>query len=288
MRLIHRHRSGKTGRQNKLHSPSGNADRKLGDQWKFWKETGNRSEKDSRTGKRVYLAVFLGIIALEGVLLFFLWYMISPRLSQWAPLLSPLVGMLCILVWAVSLCWFAALVCTIASKIPGLDRTARHWMVRIPSSLVMKIGSTLGIPKDRLGHSFVKISNIIFERSLQKIKPENLLILLPRCLQPALLRKIRLFSNTAHIPVHTVSGGEKAREIIGRIRPRGVIGVACERDLFSGIQDVTRRIPVIGIPNLRPEGPCKNTTICWGDFKRAVCSFLGSDFDPSVFQILEE
>jgi hypothetical protein len=37
--------------------------------------------------------------------------------------------------------------------------------------------------------------------------------------------------------------------------------VACERDLLTGIRDVATRVPVIGIPNERPHGPCKNTWI---------------------------
>jgi len=36
--------------------------------------------------------------------------------------------------------------------------------------------------------------------------------------------------------------------------------VACERDLSSGIADVGR-IPVIGIVNDRPNGPCYNTNV---------------------------
>jgi len=42
--------------------------------------------------------------------------------------------------------------------------------------------------------------------------------------------------------------------------PKIIISVACERDLSSGIADVGR-IPVIGIVNDRPNGPCYNTNV---------------------------
>ena len=38
------------------------------------------------------------------------------------------------------------------------------------------------------------------------------------------------------------------------------MAVACERDLTSGIQD-SYPIPVIGVLNERPFGPCRNTRV---------------------------
>jgi hypothetical protein len=40
-----------------------------------------------------------------------------------------------------------------------------------------------------------------------------------------------------------------------------VIGVACERDLLSGIRDVRHKLSVLGIANTRPNGPCRDTQI---------------------------
>ena len=44
------------------------------------------------------------------------------------------------------------------------------------------------------------------------------------------------------------------------LRPQAVLAIACERDLTSGIQDVFP-LPVIGILNQRPFGPCCNTKV---------------------------
>lgn len=55
-------------------------------------------------------------------------------------------------------------------------------------------------------------------------------------------------------------GGTLARAIIKEYQPRLIIAVGCERELESGINDVYP-LPVIGIINQRPNGPCKNTTL---------------------------
>ena len=39
-----------------------------------------------------------------------------------------------------------------------------------------------------------------------------------------------------------------------------IIAVACERDLISGMMDISQ-IPVIGILNQRPYGPCRDTYV---------------------------
>ena len=56
------------------------------------------------------------------------------------------------------------------------------------------------------------------------------------------------------------TGGSIARRIVVETRPKLILAVACERDLTSGIQD-THPLPVFGILNHRPEGPCRNTLV---------------------------
>jgi hypothetical protein len=49
--------------------------------------------------------------------------------------------------------------------------------------------------------------------------------------------------------------------------------VACERDLTSGIQD-THPLPVYGILNERPEGPCRNTLVDLTTLEKALRFFI--------------
>ena len=65
-------------------------------------------------------------------------------------------------------------------------------------------------------------------------------------------------------------------------RPSAVIGVACERDLISGIRDVSPLLPTIGITNQRPEGPCKNTLIDMDALRRAIETFTGESCDRTA------
>jgi hypothetical protein len=52
-------------------------------------------------------------------------------------------------------------------------------------------------------------------------------------------------------------------------KPTVIVAVACERDLTAGIQDVYP-IPVYGILNQRPFGPCINTKVDLGEIEKAI------------------
>ena len=56
--------------------------------------------------------------------------------------------------------------------------------------------------------------------------------------------------------------------------PRAIIAIACERDLLSGFLEVNPRIPVIGLSNSRPEGPCQNTEIDLGQIEQTIRHLL--------------
>ena len=68
-------------------------------------------------------------------------------------------------------------------------------------------------------------------------------------------------------------GGTLARQIVKQIRPKAIVAVACERDLTSGIQDVFP-LPVVGVLNERPIGPCFNTRVDIKRVEAAVLDFL--------------
>ena len=72
--------------------------------------------------------------------------------------------------------------------------------------------------------------------------------------------------------VFIATGGTLARKIIIDNRPKAVIAVACERDLTSGIKDI-RKLPVLGIFNTRPNGPCIDTNIDIKEIENAIKFF---------------
>jgi hypothetical protein len=61
------------------------------------------------------------------------------------------------------------------------------------------------------------------------------------------------------------------------MRPKAIIAIACERDLLSGFVEVNPRIRVVGVPNERPEGPCKNTVIDKSELERLVRKFISAN-----------
>ena len=71
----------------------------------------------------------------------------------------------------------------------------------------------------------------------------------------------------------TSSGGTLARLAVNMGRPMAMVGGACERDLRRGIQDVFP-LPVIGVLNERPNGPCFNTRADMGKIEEAIRSFI--------------
>ena len=76
------------------------------------------------------------------------------------------------------------------------------------------------------------------------------------------------------------TGGTLARRIVVEKKPDVIIGVACERDLSSGIQD-SYPIPVYGILNRRPFGPCYDTDVDLDLVERGLITFLGQEFSET-------
>lgn len=75
--------------------------------------------------------------------------------------------------------------------------------------------------------------------------------------------------------IFVATGGTLARKIIMDNKPKAVIAVACERDLTSGVKDV-KKIPVLGVFNSRPNGPCIDTNINIKEVEDAINFFTSN------------
>ncbi|MEA3347660.1 MAG: DUF116 domain-containing protein [Pseudomonadota bacterium] len=155
------------------------------------------------------------------------------------------------------------------------------------------LGPRLGISKERVRNSFIEINNrLLISGNRHTIPPEHLLMLLPHCLQradcqrrittsidncqqcgkcdiDALIKLAKVYK----IRIAVATGGTLARKIVRDHKPKIIIAVACERDLTSGIHD-TFPLPVYGILNQRPEGPCWNTRVDVSEVEKALQVFL--------------
>ncbi len=175
------------------------------------------------------------------------------------------------------------------------NRRIRGVVIRILFPLLVIVGKCFGIGKDEIRRSFLVINNRLVLSETRRVPPEKLLLLLPHCLQhhecdvrvtgnienckgcgKCRIKDLVALSKKYGIPVAVATGGTLARRIVVQSRPTVIIGVACERDLTSGIQD-TYPIPVYGILNQRPHGPCFDTDVDLELVEKGLRTFLDHD-----------
>ena len=173
------------------------------------------------------------------------------------------------------------------------NRRIRGVLIRILFPLLVGVGKCIGIGKEEIRRSFIAINNQLVLAETQKVKPEKILLLLPHCLQNhectvritgeinnckqcgrCKIKDLVGLSQKYNISVSVATGGTLARRIVVEKRPQVIIGVACERDLTSGIQD-SYPIPVFGIFNYRPNGPCFDTDVDLELVEKGIQTFLG-------------
>lgn len=247
----------------------------LGDEWIDW--DGRPVEADTSASARTFILLSLVVCALFILIVLLFWYLVLPRFElfgrMWALVFTAVLGVAAV----VLLAWYALVALAVLRRKRYfnicLNGGGRLLFLLLP--FAMRIAGAIGISKDRLRHSFIKASNTL-------AGPTGgdgpVLVLFPRCLRSDIRSEARaVCGEFPGVILHTVPGGTEARKIIEETRPGAIVAVACERDLLTGIQDVAPRIPVIGIPNTRPHGPCVDTTIDIGELRRALVLFRRSE-----------
>jgi hypothetical protein len=250
---------------------------KLGDEWKDW--DGTAAAADTAAPKRLFFeltAGLVGVLAGGGLLA---WYLVAPRLAQWhrvAPSAALALVALAVAALGAAVALVALMLLARWPRSPRAAVLAQVVLARIERG-VFRFGGALGVDRDRLANAFVRTHNALTRLAVRPAPPERVLVLLPRCLSKEQLAAARALAGARGVEVAVVAGGEQARQHIRERRPRAVIGVACERDLLSGIRDVRTRLPVLGIANTRPNGPCRDTRIDLAELERALALSLGHE-----------
>ena len=153
------------------------------------------------------------------------------------------------------------------------------------------------IPKEKLLYLFIRTNNRLVSRYKVKVPPEELLLLLPHCLQykdchqkisddlelcegcgQCDICHLAEIKKRYQIPAFVVDGGQLALAVANRGNYRAIVAVACEKELEEGILESA--LPVWGIVNHRPEGPCRNTKVEVGLVERAITFFLEGNQSP--------
>lgn len=246
-------------------------DRILGDEWLDWK--GSDAPSQITEGKETFLILSFAVLAGFVLLGFLFRYLVLPRFEQYGRFYTTLLTAVIAGGAIFFLVWYTLLIGAVVSQriylAICLRRGSNLFVMLFPP--VAHLARSFGISRDRLGHSFIEVSNRL---AVPPRADGSVLALVPRCLSRELKREVQgVCAEFPGVILHTAPGGTQARSIIRDIRPRAIVAVACERDLVSGIHDVAPRIPIIGIPNTRPLGPCKDTVIDIGKFRSAILFF---------------
>lgn len=206
---------------------------------------------------------------------FFVYYLSVKYYTQFAASLVILL----LIILAVSILSIGLIIRTYKTKyVPNfLNGYINSFMSGIYPFLHM-IAKVAKIDTMQLRSFFIEINNILVSSKNYKVDPSKILILTPHCLQDAEC-KVKITNNPQNCKrcgkcnikdlleisekygakFYIASGGTFARKVVSELKPKFIVSVACERDLLSGIQDV--KIPVIGVVNERPNGPCFNTKV---------------------------
>lgn len=261
--------------KNKKESPNPFKDRVLGDEWLDWKAPENFQYEKIDEKKSVFLLFFSIIVFLITLGILFLFYLVIPRLKQFHPYLPVILGIFIISFSGFILFQLVLFLLSIyREKNFGIKFGGFTFSVNFLFPFAFSIARKAGFSIDRFGNSFIKVHNAITHALFRKDLRSKVLVLIPRCLEKQFVKEIRNLGEKYKVDVVIVGGGSKAREVIKQKEPSAVIGVACERDLVSGIRDVSPKIPVLGVVNERPLGPCKQTRTDVEEVENAIKFFL--------------
>ena len=174
-------------------------------------------------------------------------------------------------------------------------RLVRGLTLKILYPLLMFAGSFSKNRKEAYQRLIIDLNNTLVKRERPRVK--SILLLLPHCLQinecdvrltfniynckrcgKCEIKDLIQIADDNHLTLFVATGGSLARRVVNEVKPGAVVAIACENDLSSGIAD-TYPLPILGIPNERPFGPCLNTSVNLDKVKEAIKFFCkASDY----------
>ncbi|HEY5674739.1 MAG TPA: DUF116 domain-containing protein [Malonomonas sp.] len=243
--------------------------------------------------KRLFILLLGGACGLILGMAFLLWWVPSIGLENIHPALPVLFG---VLLGGIALVTVGGLTLLILTLLTGRDLFItdglRKLVVKYLFPAIISIGRLVGIDRDQLRKSFIVLNNQLVEAKKLRVPAERTLILLPHCIQmfdcaikitgdvekcvhcgKCDISGLLKLANTYGIDMAVATGGTLARKLIVDKRPKLIVAVACERDLTSGIRD-SYPLPVIGVLNERPHGPCFNTHILLPEVEKALQAYV--------------
>jgi len=236
----------------------------------------------NRRGEKLLLAGLLtltAILALIGIAIAFLipYYGLA-RIHPWLPVIAGVITVVAAI--GVLAAFILLLVATVLGRDVPYSRKLRSLVIKVLLPILVQIAKLVGIPREQVQHAFVEVNNeLVLARLNHGAPPDRVLVLLPHCLQHSEctvkityrvdnckrcgkcpIKSLLELAERHRVDLAVATGGTIARRLVVEKRPQLIVAVACERDLTSGIRDTTP-LPVYGIFNRRPFGPCLNTQV---------------------------
>jgi uncharacterized protein len=244
--------------------------------------------------KRLFVGLLMVASTLVLTVAFLLWWVPSVGLSNihpWLPFLfaATLAGLALLIVGGLAL--------LILTLLTGRDlffsQRLRRIVIKYLFPAIIAVGRLFGVDRDTLRQSFIVLNNQLVRAKKLRVSPAKVLLLLPHCIQSSAcaikitgdvgkcrrcgecdISALAELAARRGVFVAVATGGTLARKIIVEKRPAFILAVACERDLTSGIREAYP-LPVLGILNRRPHGPCFNTTILLAEVRKALDEHVG-------------
>lgn len=231
-------------------------------------------------GKRLFLGLSTFTLILMMVITTILWWFVSPRLHEINEVFATVsLSALRIFFFVLLLGTILVLLTSYTGKNLLVAKIAILAYIKILFPVTVLIGSIFGISKEKIRESFVNVNNSFIKSLKKKVKPSEVLLLLPHCLQNSdcLIRltydilkckrcgkcdikELCEVIEKYDIKAAIATGGTLARKIVIENKPKFIVAVACDRDLVEGMREVFP-IPIYGVLNQRPQGPCFNTRV---------------------------
>ena len=246
-----------------------------------------------RPQKRIFIGLLVVTCLILFFLIFILWYVPMVGLRNIHPSLPVFFTLVLAVLVFLMLSGGLLLVFTILrGKDIFLSHKLRGLVAKVLFPFMILMGRLFGVSREKVKQSFIELNNHLVRSNTNRTRPHRLLVLLPHCIQDfecqikitgnvknckgcgkCEIKDLIELTDQYQVRIAVATGGTLARRIIVENKPEAIVAVACELDLTSGIQD-SYPIPVIGILNERPHGPCINTKVDIQKVKGAILDFL--------------
>ena len=236
--------------------------------------------------------------ALIAAVLFLFWKLLLPGLALYVPFMVPVANIIFPLLILIGVVLYVLLVWGASCHVlryKGAGQVLALYL-RLLFGPALLVSRCSGVHWRKMSQAYISYLNRLVLLKNIHIRPDKILILIPHCLQwDKCPHKITRNSQNCHrcgqCPIGSIlemadskgsylavaTGGTLARQIVRERRPQAIVAIACERDLVSGMQDVFP-MPVLGLLNKRPNGPCFNTDVDLDALKTLLETITGEEY----------